>query len=92
MSVAAIQMVSSDQLAENLAVVEKRVVDAVTRGAKLLVLPENFALMASKYKQLLSIAEPLGVGPIQDFLSKLSRRHACWIVAGSMPIRTADKK
>ncbi|HIF18288.1 MAG TPA: carbon-nitrogen hydrolase family protein [Cycloclasticus sp.] len=91
MSVAAIQMVSSDQLAENLAVVEKRVVDAVTRGAKLLVLPENFALMASKYKQLLSIAEPLGVGPIQDFLSKLSRRHACWIVAGSMPIRTADK-
>jgi nitrilase len=51
MPVAAIQMVSSDQLAENLKVVEKLVMETVTRGAKLLVLPESFALMASNAKR-----------------------------------------
>lgn len=91
MSVAAIQMVSSDKLAENLMAVDRLVTDAVSRGVKLVVLPENFALMASNSKQLLSIAEPLGFGEIQNFLSELSKRHACWIVAGSMPIQTADE-
>jgi len=84
--VAAVQMVSSDQLSDNLKAVKSLVTEAVSKGAKLVVLPENFALMARNSKQLLSIAETLGMGAIQSFLSELSKSCSCWIVAGSVPI------
>ncbi|MBV1897741.1 MAG: carbon-nitrogen hydrolase family protein [Cycloclasticus sp.] len=86
LTVAAVQMTSSDQLADNLTAVEYWVNQAVSEGAKLVVLPENFALMAKHSGQLLSIAETLGEGAIQSFLSELSKKTACWIVAGSLPI------
>ncbi len=86
LTVAAVQMTSSDQLADNLTAVEYWVNQAVSEGAKLVVLPENFALMAKHSGQLLSITETLGEGAIQSFLSELSKKTACWIVAGSLPI------
>lgn len=89
LKVAAVQMVSSDQLSINLKTVKFLVTQAVSKGAKLVVLPENFALMARHSKQLLSIAETLGAGTIQSFLSELSRSCGCWIVAGSLPIKSA---
>lgn len=89
LKIAAIQMVSSDQLGENLKATKSLVTQAVSKGAKLVVLPENFALMAKHSKQLLSIAEQLGEGKIQSFLSELSKSNSCWIVAGSMPITSA---
>ena len=87
--VAVVQMCSSDQLNDNLETVTSQVGLAVSKGAQMVVLPENFALMAKHSAQLLSVAETLGKGAIQDFLSGLSKKHACWIVAGSMPIRSA---
>ena len=91
--VAVVQMCSSDQLNDNLETVSSQVMIAVSKGAQMVVLPENFALMAKHSAQLLSIAETLGKGAIQDFLSTLSKKYACWIVAGSMPIKsTLDDK
>lgn len=86
--VAAVQMVSSDQVEENLKAVQRQVSEAVADGADLIVLPENFALMARHSGQLLSIAENLGVGAIQSFLAELSKSQGCWIVAGSLPIKS----
>ncbi|MBQ0725333.1 MAG: carbon-nitrogen hydrolase family protein [Cycloclasticus sp.] len=88
LTVAAVQMVSSDKLDANLMAVERLVHDAVKAGASLVVLPENFALMANNAAQLLSTTEPLGEGPVQDFLKRLSAQHQCWLVAGSFPIKT----
>ncbi|MEH6504436.1 MAG: carbon-nitrogen hydrolase family protein [Cycloclasticus sp.] len=90
-TVAAVQMVSTDCLDENLKVVERCVKEAVEKGAQLIVLPENFALMAKNSKQLLAIAEPLGQGAVQGFLSELSKKYRCWIVAGSLAVLSAIK-
>ena len=87
LTVAALQMVSSDVLDDNLKTVERLVQEAVNAGASLLVLPENFALMANNSAQLLSIAESLGKGPIQGFLQRLSAQYQCWLVAGSLAIK-----
>jgi len=86
--VAIAQLVSSDVLPDNLRVVEKLVVNAVELGAQMIVLPENFALMPLRSAELLSMAEELGNGAIQSFLSELSAKYNCWIVAGSLPIKS----
>lgn len=87
--VAALQMISSDVLQQNLVQLEGLLAEAVTQGAQLVVLPENFALMPKQSSQLLPLAEDLGAGPVQDFLARLAKKHGCWIVAGSLPIRSA---
>jgi len=88
--VAAVQMVSSDVLADNLARVEALVRRAVDEGAKLVVLPENFALMGKRQSDIKGIAERDGDGPIQDFLSRLARRSGVWLVAGTLPLAAPD--
>lgn len=90
MVVSAIQMTSSDDVHKNLSIVGKRVAEAVDSGAKLIVLPENFALMATRSQQVYQMAERLGAGPIQHFLSELSKKYGCWLVAGSLPTTSAD--
>jgi len=87
-TVAVAQMASSDELSGNLRVVEKLIVKAVESGVQMVVLPENFALMPKSSAELLSMAEELGNGAIQSFLSELSAKYNCWIVAGSLPIKS----
>ena len=91
-SVAVVQMVSSDLVDENLRTVEEQIVKAVKMGAEIVVLPENFALMPKSSNALLLVAETLGEGVIQTFLSELSIKYQCWIVAGSLPIKSAIKE
>jgi len=93
LKVSAIQMVSSDQLKDNLKTANGLINQAVSNGAQLVVLPENFALMPKHAGQLFSISEALGEGEIQSFLSEVANENDCWIVAGSMPIKsTRDDK
>jgi len=88
--VSAIQMTSSDNVDDNLGVIEKYVAEAVHAGAKFIVLPENFALMAVRSQQIIQIAETLGAGPIQHVLSEMCKKYGCWIVAGSLPTTAPD--
>lgn len=90
--IAAVQMTSSDDVEHNLKVVETRIKEAVDQGVKLVVLPENFALMATFAEQLTSLSEVLGAGPVQDRLSAWAKEYDCWIVAGSLPTTTRNKK
>lgn len=90
LTVAAIQMVSSDCVDDNLKVANRLIEEAVKEGAELVVLPENFALMSKHSEQLLQMAETIGDGPIQAFLSELSKRLGCWIVAGSLPTQSDE--
>ena len=78
---AAIQMSSQDNIADNLADAERLLAQAATAGACIAVLPENFACFAAGQQR--QTAEQFEY--IQDQLSMLARRFQLWIVAGSIP-------
>lgn len=84
--VAAIQMASGPQVAANLNEAERLIEIAVNQGAKLVVLPEYFAIMGFKETDKVAVREVEGQGPIQDFLSKISKQHGIWLIGGSVPL------
>lgn len=90
MKAAAIQMNSTDDIQENLALADELLGNASARGALLAVLPENFALMPKRSRAKTAHAEVPGDGPIQAFLAEAASRHGLWIVAGSIPLRSPD--
>lgn len=85
--VAALQMVSGPAVQANLMEVARLAERAVSDGARLLVLPEYFALMALRPADLVAAGEADGSGPIQDFLAQLAARLGVWIVGGTVLIR-----
>ncbi|APW40258.1 acyltransferase [Rhodoferax koreense] len=89
MKVAAIQMVSSTDLAANLAHARALLARAAEAGAELAVLPEYFCIMGRVDTDKLQVQEPFGDGPIQRFLSEAAREFRLWLVGGTLPI-TAD--
>jgi len=86
LKIAAIQMVSSTKLEENLNSAANLIADAAAKGAKLCVLPEYFASMPENSNQRRLIAEEDGNGRVQSFLAEQSLKHKVWIVGGSHPI------
>jgi nitrilase len=90
--VAAIQMASGPNVSANLLEVEKLVAEAAEAGAALVVLPENFAFMGKEDKELLAIKENDGEGPLQEFLSQVSKRYGVWIVGGTIPLAANDSE
>ncbi len=88
--VAAIQMASGPNIKANLAEAEKLISIAVQQEAKLVVLPENFAIMGMSEMDRVGAAEELGTGQIQSFLSEQARKHKIWLVGGTIPIVSKD--
>lgn len=86
--VAAIQMASGANVAANLAEAQQLIELAVGAGAKLVVLPEFFPIMA-KDKDLVAAREQEGTGPIQRFLSRMAKKHAIWLIGGSIPLEAS---
>lgn len=84
--VAAVQMCSSHNVDENLAVAERLIAEAVKHDAELIVLPEMFAIIGKQDSDKLLVKEKLGSGRIQSFLADQARRHGVWIVGGTIPI------
>jgi predicted amidohydrolase len=87
--IAAVQMVSGPTVPENLAVAGDLIAQAAARGARLIVLPEYFAILGLRDEDKVTVREREGAGPIQDFLADAARRHGIWLVGGSAPL--ADK-
>jgi deaminated glutathione amidase len=86
MRVAALQMNSGSVVDDNLELADDLMAQAAADGCKLVLLPENFALMPERGKDKAHYAEEPGSGPIQAFLADRAARHGLWIVAGSMPL------
>jgi nitrilase len=86
--VAAIQMVSTPSVDENLAAASELIARAVDQGARLVSLPEYFCLMGHADTDKVGIAEHAGEGPIQQFLADTARAHGIWLAGGTMPIAT----
>ena len=86
--VAAVQMASGPNVKANLEEAEKLIKTAVQQDAELVVLPENFAIMGLSEMDKVAIAETVGEGPIQQFLSQQARKHRVWIVGGTIPLES----
>ena len=89
MKIAALQMVSTTEVARNLDATARLVAQAAASGAELAALPEYFCLMGRRDTDKLDIAETPGAGPIQDFLSAQARQHALWLIGGTLPLKGA---
>lgn len=79
--VAAIQMQSLNDLTNNLQQAAQLLAQAAQAGAKLAVLPENFALFAAGMQHQTAQQLP----KIQAWLAQQAQQHRLWIVAGSIP-------
>jgi len=91
--VAAIQMASGPNVSANLQEAGRLIELAAATGARIIALPEYFAIMGMKDTDKVAARERDGEGPIQAFLSGEARRHRIWIVGGSVPLEasTPDK-
>jgi deaminated glutathione amidase len=89
-NVAAIQMTSSHEVAENLASAGALLREAKDAGALVACLPENFSFIGLKDADKLQVAEADGDGPVQAFLSNTARQLKMWILGGTIVIRTND--
>lgn len=91
--VAAIQMASGPNVAGNLAEASRLVASAAEAGARLVVLPEFFAIMGMSERDKVAVRETPGKGPIQAFLSETARQNNIWLVGGAIPLAAmADNK
>jgi predicted amidohydrolase len=84
--IAAVQMASGPNVPANLKEAGRLIEIAAQAGAKLIALPEYFGIMGMKDTDKVVAREPLGQGPIQDFLSNTARAHGIWLVGGSVPL------
>jgi predicted amidohydrolase len=84
--VAAVQMVSTPRVDENLRTAATLIAEAVAGGAALVALPEYFPIMGISDADKVRVREFDGHGPIQDFLAASAREHAIWLIGGSLPL------
>ncbi|AZF09111.1 nitrilase superfamily protein, putative [Pseudomonas sp. R2-37-08W] len=91
MSFAVIQMVSQSDVLANLAQARRLLERAAADGARLAVLPENFAAMGRRDMADIGRAEALDEGPILPWLKQAARDLTLWIVAGTLPLPPKDQ-
>ena len=84
-------MTTGPDVSANLDTTRALLDEAAKQGAKLAVLPENFAFMGLADTDKRQVAEDAGHGPIQNFLSSAARDRKLWIIAGTAPLRVANE-
>ena len=89
--VACIQMASGPNVGANLLEAERLIEEAVSQQARLVVLPENFALMGKTETDKVEAREADNNGPIQSFLAEQAARHGIWLVGGTIPMVASDE-
>jgi len=87
--VAAVQMASGPNVAANLQEAGRLIELAAATGARIIALPEYFAIMGMKDTDKVAAREKDGDGPIQAFLAEQARKHRVWIVGGSVPLESS---
>ena len=89
--ISCVQIASGPNVEANLLEVGKYIDKSKILGADVVVLPENFAMMAEKDSMYLDIKEDFGEGKIQNFIRNEAKKHDVWIVAGTIPIKSKNK-
>ncbi len=93
LEVAAIQMASQDDADANLERVRSRVLEAARRGARLVLLPENFAFMGldDGRRALTEKLDPPD-GRLARALSMTASDAGVWLIAGGLPEESGDPR
>ena len=86
--VAAVQMLSGDNIPGNLQRAAYWIRQAAEQGAELVVLPENFCLLESRRLIYLGQQENKSTGQVREALSELTKENRIWLIAGSLPCST----
>ena len=86
--VAAAQMVSTPNPADNCETAARLVREAAAAGAQLVLLPEYWAVLGGNEQDKVEIAEPAGDGPLQNFLANLARECGIWLLGGTLPLKS----
>ena len=84
--VAAIQMVSTPAVKENIVMAARLIEEAVGKGAGLVLLPEYWSAIGRQDIEKLDDAEPYGKGPIQEFMAETARKHRIWLIGGTLSL------
>ena len=84
--VAAIQMASGPKVDANLEEATRLVALAASSGARIVALPEYFAIMGMKDTDKVALREHEGDGPIQRWMSDIAAKHGIWLIGGSIPL------
>lgn len=83
--IAAVQMVSTGDVTQNLCVAEKLIASAVEQGAELVLLPENFAVFDAK--KMRTWAETESEEQVfTSFMSRMAKKYQAWLVGGTVPL------
>ena len=90
LKIAAIQMVSSASVQENLATAHRLIKAAAQDGAQVVVLPEYFCIMGLKDTDKVNIREKLGSGPIQEELAEIAKDSGIYLIAGTIPLEAKN--
>jgi deaminated glutathione amidase len=80
---AAVQITSTDNVADNLARAERLVIQAARQGASLVALPENFAYLRSE-AEAIEYRQPPD-GELVSWMRELATRFEIYLLAGSFP-------
>lgn len=88
--IAAVQMVSTPDIAENIDSAQRLVGEAAATGATLVCLPEYWPLLGMHEHDKLRHAEAPGDGPIQAAMAALATRHGIWLVGGTLPLHSSE--
>lgn len=86
---AAVQLISTPVVSENLATAGRLVAQAAAEGAQIVAVPEYFAIMGKDPRDKIAVREMPGNGPIQDFLAQTAARHGIWLVGGTVPLEAS---
>ncbi len=88
--IAAIQMVSTPSIEENLDAAGELIARAAGEGAQLVALPEYFCLLGRAEADKIAAREKDGDGPVQSFLADTAQRHGIWLAGGTVPLECPD--
>ncbi len=87
-TVAVVQLVSTEDVQRNLRATEALIGKAAAAGAKLILLPENFAVLDGGPLSQFAEREGDGTALLQGFLREQAIRKQVFLVAGTMPMVT----
>lgn len=90
LNIAAVQMVSSTDVAHNIAQMQYWVQHAAWQGAHWVLLPEYWALMGQREQDKAAIAEPRGEGRLQNAMREIAAQCQIVLFGGSIPLQSGQ--